>query len=90
MEIYECRPGNMPEDIMLHKFTIVKRGLVFLARISDSYERIQKMCKPGFLEPHSKALRYVKSPTKRSWCGEHPRYWRELEPCEVKNVKLQK
>lgn len=90
MKIYECKPGNMPEDIIPHKFMILKRGLGMFLRISDSYEGIKKLCKPGFLESHTKALRYVKSLDKRSWCGEHPRYWRELEPCEVKNVKLQK
>lgn len=77
MQIYECKLGNLPEDII----TNFEDRMCFV--IGDNKEAIVQNVTFFPIQQHR--IAYRKQTGKRdqySWCGEHPRFWRELTETE--------
>lgn len=70
MEIMECVPGSLPEDL-------IENFEDYPYIIGDSVESILNETD---IQPfYSHWLGYRKLTNKGvTWCGQHPRYWREL------------
>ena len=70
MVIYECKPNNLPEHI-LPDFDITYPFIIGRDIEDINHEHVIKFCCHMFA--------YRKLTNKGySWCGEHPRYWREM------------
>ena len=63
MVVYECRPGNMPEDLNenLDKPFVIGDTL---DEVSKEYTKV---------DCHRFCIR-----KNHTWCGEHPRFWRPM------------
>lgn len=70
MEIFECKPGNLPEDILEEDFF---QPLI----IGDTSEEID--LEFDFTKRSTTHIGWRKNKT---WCGRHPRYWREPNDTE--------
>ena len=79
MQIYECKPGNMPEDTLSDPESIyvigrtkneIKTEINFIAWPFHQAAR-RKLTNKGY-----------------SWCGEHPRYWRPLTERELSELNI--
>ena len=76
--IYECVPGQLPEDIIPDKFLPRKDGRLVspLVRIGKTEE---ELLKPAYTDCHSTRKRIQTKNKKRfTWGGEHPSYWMEI------------
>lgn len=63
MNIYECKPGNMPEDV----FPDFVESIPFI--IGNTKEEISE---------ELDKVKYHGFRKNKTWCGKHPRYWREM------------
>lgn len=63
MTIYECKPGNLPEDM----FEDVDYKVFLIGDTPEELEKEHKTIMTGT---------WVKRRNK-TWCGHHPRYWRD-------------
>lgn len=70
MTIYECKPGNFPEDILedFETYPFV---------IGSTEEELKE-------EVDSISQLYFKHRKNKTWCGAHPRFWREMTDNELK------
>lgn len=74
MQIYECKPNNLPEDLLEEDFF---QPLI----IGETSKEINaELDLPKIDGQH---IGWRKN---RTWCGQHPRYWRE--PTESERRQL--
>lgn len=76
-EIYECRPGNMPEDI-IPDFDESIPFIIGSTEEEAARELSFKHRLYGWRKPRNKCY---------SWCGEHPRFWREMTEAEKSSFR---
>ena len=77
MKIFECKPNNLPEDILddFESYPLI---------IGNTIEQVEQEQRYPF-KTHVFTYRRKNGKGYCSWCGEHPRYWREMSDIEKKD-----
>lgn len=76
MKIYECRPNNLPENLLEEDFfqPLIIGDTSDEINIEFDFSGIVNGCRIGWRK-------------NKTWCGKHPRYWREPTDSEKRQLR---